>query len=141
MGVVLGEDKSPILSWGAGPAGTKSFAIVMEDPDALSPKPFIHWLAADIAPVLTRLPENVSKTPRPPALAGGIQGAGSTGVIGYYGPRPPASDPAHHYHFEVYALDTKLNLEPGFNRHALIKAMQGHVLAKGETVGTFKQEG
>lgn len=130
-----------MLMWGAPPSGTKSFAIVMEDPDALSPKPYVHWLAADISPVLTRLPEGVTKTPRPPMLAGGVQGTGNSGVLGYFGPKPPASDPAHRYHFEVYALDTKLNLPPGFTRHALLKAMQGHVLAKGETTGTFKKEG
>ena len=139
--VHLGEDKSPALNLGAPPAGTKSFALVMEDPDALSPKPFVHWLAADIAPVLTRIPENVPKSPRPPQLAGGVQGAGHSGIVGYYGPNPPATDPAHRYHFEVYALDTKLNLPPGFTRAALIKAMRGHVLAKGVTVGTYKKEG
>lgn len=136
-----GEDRSPFLIWGIAPAGTKSFAIVMEDPDSLSPKPFVHWLAADISPTLTGLKESVPKAPRPSELGGGVQGAGHAGVVGYFGPKPPASDPAHRYHFEVYALDAKLKLPPGFTRHALLKAMQGHVLAKGETVREFKKEG
>jgi Raf kinase inhibitor-like YbhB/YbcL family protein len=65
------------------------------------------------------------------------QGSNSHSQLGYFGPRPPAAQPPHHYHFQVFALDTRLNLPTGFNRHTLIKAMQGHVVAKGEIVGTF----
>ncbi|RYG63458.1 YbhB/YbcL family Raf kinase inhibitor-like protein, partial [bacterium] len=104
-----GEDRSPMLMWSAPPSGTKSFAIVMEDPDALSPKPTIHWLAADVSPVLTRLPEGVTNTPRPGRRPRASGGAGTSGTLGYFGPKPPATDPAHRYHFEVYALDTKLD--------------------------------
>jgi Raf kinase inhibitor-like YbhB/YbcL family protein len=73
-------------------------------------------------------------------LSGGIQGANQTGGIGYYGPKPPAADPAHRYHFQVFALDCLLDLPSGFNRSTLIAAMQGHVLARGEVVGTYDRK-
>jgi Raf kinase inhibitor-like YbhB/YbcL family protein len=66
-----------------------------------------------------------------------MQGRNSRGQVGYMGPRPPAGDPAHHYHFQVFALDTMLSLPPGAERDAVVTAMNGHVLARGETVGTF----
>jgi Raf kinase inhibitor-like YbhB/YbcL family protein len=66
------------------------------------------------------------------------QGTNSKSERGYFGPRPPVGDPAHHYHFQIFALDTSLDLPDGFNRHALLQAMHGHVLAEGELVGMFK---
>jgi Raf kinase inhibitor-like YbhB/YbcL family protein len=74
------------------------------------------------------------------AIAGAMQGAANTSAIGYYGPRPPAGDPPHHYHFQVFALDTTLKLNPGFNRQALLKAMKGHIIARGEVVGLFQRQ-
>jgi hypothetical protein len=66
------------------------------------------------------------------------QGSNSKSERGYFGPRPPAGDPPHPYHFQIFALDTTLDLPDGFNRHALLQAMRGHVLAEGELVGTFQ---
>jgi Raf kinase inhibitor-like YbhB/YbcL family protein len=69
-----------------------------------------------------------------------MQGANFTGKVGYYGPHPPAGDPPHHYHFQIFALDTVLQLPANFNRHALINAMKGHVLAKGDLVGVYQRK-
>lgn len=70
---------------------------------------------------------------------GVLQGATSRGSVGYYGPRPPVGDPPHHYHFQVMALDTVLDIAPGSDRDAVLKAAKGHVIAKGEVVGTYRQ--
>src|SRR5262245_30852636 len=132
-----GERFSPALEWSGAPDGTKSFAVLMEDPDAKSPKPYVHWLLYNVPGSTMRLDESVPAVMRLDDPSGALQGRNSRGQIGYMGPRPPAGDPPHHYHFQVFALDTIPNLPSGFNRHALLKAMQGHVLAKGDLVGTF----
>jgi Raf kinase inhibitor-like YbhB/YbcL family protein len=85
------------------------------------------------------VPEGVDPEYRPRRLSPALQGSNSKSEQGYFGPRPPPADPAHHYHFQVFALDTELDLPRGFNRHALLEAMKGHVLATGELVGTFQQ--
>jgi Raf kinase inhibitor-like YbhB/YbcL family protein len=124
------------LTWSGAPPGTKAYAIFMEDPDATSPLPFVHWLA--VAPSrVTQLPAGVPKIERDPSVPGASQGSNSRSLIGYFGPRPPAGQPPHHYHVQVIALDAQPVLPSGYNRHALLKAIEGHVLAWGETVGTF----
>ena len=126
---------SPEISWSNVPKNAKSVVLMMEDPDAAL-KPVTHWIVANIAPNLMGLPENVSKTEN---YNGAMQGANNTGKIGYYGPKPPREDPPHKYHFQVFALDTMLNLPSGFNRQALLDAMKGHVVAKGETIGMYQR--
>lgn len=128
-------DASPQISWSNVPKNAQSIVVMMEDPDALL-KPVTHWLAANIAPDVTSLPENLPKTE---TASGAMQGANQNGKIGYYGPQPPAGDKPHNYHFQVFALDTKLNLPSGYNRQALLDAMRGHVIAKGELVGTYQR--
>jgi Raf kinase inhibitor-like YbhB/YbcL family protein len=108
---------------------------MMEDPDAKSPLPFVHWLAV-VPAQITQLPTGVPPFERSDRYSA-KQGSNSRSKIGYFGPRPPAGDPPHAYHFQIFALDTAPNLPAAFNRHALLKSMQGHVLAKGELVGTF----
>jgi Raf kinase inhibitor-like YbhB/YbcL family protein len=92
----------------------------------------------NLPPNLRALPENVSKAFEPLRGQPARQGSNSKSERGYFGPRPPAGDPPHPYHFQIFALDTKLNLPDGFNRHALLQAMRGHVLAEGELVGMFQ---
>lgn len=133
------EDLSPAIGWGAPPPGTKSFALLMEDPDSVSAKPFVHWVAWNIPATRENLPEAVPTAPQLPALGMMRQGRNTRGSIGYFGPRPPVGDPPHHYHFQVFALDTVLDILPGSDRETLLAAMQGHVLTKGETVGTYAQ--
>jgi Raf kinase inhibitor-like YbhB/YbcL family protein len=133
-----GKGISPPLSWGRLPPGTRSVVLMMEDPDATSPLPFVHWIAIGSAE-LTQLPEGIAPLERPREAGRLVQGSNSRSRFGYFGPRPPAGEPPHRYHFQIFALDTSLQLPSGFNRHALLKAMQGHVLAKGTLVGTFQK--
>jgi Raf kinase inhibitor-like YbhB/YbcL family protein len=132
-----GEKFSPPLAWSGAPASTKSFAVIAEDPDAKPVTPFVHWLVYNLPASVTRLHESVPPAPRLDDPANALQGRNSRGQVGYMGPRPPAGDPPHHYHFEVFALDATLSVDPGADREALMKAMAGHVIGTGETVGTF----
>jgi Raf kinase inhibitor-like YbhB/YbcL family protein len=134
-----GKNQSPTLRWSKAPRGTKSFVLMMEDPDALNPKPFAHWLVANISPKQTMLRGGLGEGDRLPQIPGAMQGAGHTGKVGYFGPKPPADGLAHHYHFQIFALNTRLKLPSGFNRQALLDAMRGHVIAKGEIVGQYKR--
>ncbi|RYG24952.1 YbhB/YbcL family Raf kinase inhibitor-like protein [bacterium] len=147
-----GRSKSPAISLGDLPPGTKTLAVIMEDPDATAPKPFVHWLMADLT-LTKEIPANVlpgdetafgvTSQPTPNTMIstivryGGVQGGNSHGTVAYYGPKPPVGDSPHRYHFTVYALDAKLGLKPGFNRVGLLKAMQGHVLGQGTTIARF----
>jgi Raf kinase inhibitor-like YbhB/YbcL family protein len=133
-----GQKVSPPLQWTGVPPAAKSLAIVMEDPDAQDPKPFVHWLLYNLAPSIQKIPEAVSSAPRLKDLEGALQGRTSRGNVGYFGPKPPKLDPPHHYHFEVFALDAMLPLDPSAGRDVLLNAMTGHVLAAGEFVATFK---
>lgn len=134
-----GKGISPQLSWSEPPPRTRSLVLMMEDPDAVAPLPFVHWLAINIPPQLKSLPSGVPTAFQPWRGRPLRQGTNSISERGYYGPRPPAGDPPHRYHFQVFALDTTLALPDGFNRHALLEAMQGHVLASGELVGTYQE--
>jgi Raf kinase inhibitor-like YbhB/YbcL family protein len=133
------QDTSFPLTWTAGPANTQSYALIMEDPDSKSPPlPVIHWIAWDIPANVTSLHEAVAKTDRLADVAGMRQGPNQSGAIGFKGMRPPQGDPPHHYHVQVFALDTKLSdLRVGSTRDDLVRSMQGHVLAKGELIGLF----
>jgi Raf kinase inhibitor-like YbhB/YbcL family protein len=133
-----GQKVSPALRWSGVPAGVKSLALVMEDPDAQSPRPFVHWMVYNLPPSIQMLNEAISSAPRLKQLDGALQGRTSRGNIGYFGPRPPKTDPPHHYHFQLFALDVMLPLDPGVSREQLLHAMESHVLAAGELVGTFK---
>lgn len=133
-----GKGISPPLKWSSLPAKTRSLVLMMEDPDAISPLPFVHWTAINLPPDLRGLPEDVRKVFMPLDRQSVRQGTNSKSERGYFGPRPPVGDPPHRYHFQLFALDTRLDLPDGFNRQALLKAMQGHVLAEGELVGTFQ---
>lgn len=128
---------SPDLYWTGVPAGAKSLVLIMDDPVARSPKPANHWLIANIAPSTRSLPLNV----KPDAMvAGGMQGGNLLGETAYFGPRPPADGLKHEYHLQVFALDRKLDLAPGYNRIALFDAMaKGKVLAKGQIIGKYER--
>lgn len=128
-----GQDLSPPLSWSDVPEGTKSLVLICDDPDA--PRgTFVHWVVYNIPPSASRLPEGI---PAEPSLEDGtLQGINHFGKIGYGGPCPPPG-PAHRYFFKLYALDTTLELPPGATKEQVLKAMEGHILAKAELVGTF----
>jgi Raf kinase inhibitor-like YbhB/YbcL family protein len=132
-----GENVSPELSWSGAPEGTQSFVIMMEDPDAAKPKPFVHWIAYNIPKDVEFLREGLPTDPKL-RVPGMLQGQNSAGASGYFGPKPPDDKP-HHYHFQIFALDAELELDPGKDRKAIMDAMQGHVLASGEIVGIFQK--
>jgi Raf kinase inhibitor-like YbhB/YbcL family protein len=127
-------DISPELSWGAPPEGTLSFALIAFDRDSPFGFKFTHWVLYDIAPEKRELSENVLKEAQLPD--GSRQGPNDYERIGYVGPCPPRG--IHHYVFTIYALDSKLNVPPGASQKQVLKAMKGHILAKGELVGSFQ---
>jgi len=137
--VAEGDDVSPALSWNAGPEGTRSYVVIMEDPDAPTASPFVHWLLYDIPKGTTELSPGVPGMPRLPQLEGALQGQNDRGTLGYYGPRPPKGDDSHRYHFHVFALDSKLNLPFGVERTRLLESMRDKVLASGTLVGTYQR--
>ncbi len=127
-----GDDVSPALSWEGAPENTKSFALIMDDPDAPG-KTFVHWVYLDIPAGTTSLPEHIPNAERP--SPGGIQGRNDFRKIGYGGPCPPGGE--HRYFFKLYALDTTLALNPGATKSDVLKAAEGHVLAQGELIGKY----
>ena len=131
------KNVSPDLRWAGVPRNAKSIVLMMEDPDSLSPKPFPHWLVANISPRATRLKSGLPNSER--LSQGAFQGSNATSSTGYFGPKPPADGIAHRYTFQVFALNQRLNLPSGYNRQALIDAMKGKVLAKGRIVGMYKR--
>lgn len=130
---------SPAMSW-SPVEGAKSYAVICEDPDAKPITPFVHWLAWNIPATVTALPEGLQEQARLTEPDGLLQGATSRGSVGYFGPRPPVGDTPHRYHFQVFALDTLVDAPPGADRDTFLAAMQGHVLASGETVGRYAQQ-
>jgi Raf kinase inhibitor-like YbhB/YbcL family protein len=118
-----GDDISPPLAWNHAPAGTRSFALVCDDPDAPAGT-WVHWVVYNIPADTTSLPEAFSAGKKIPS--GAVQGTNSWQRLGYGGPMPPSG--THRYFFKIYALDTVLQLEPGQTQKALLEAMEGHVL-------------
>jgi Raf kinase inhibitor-like YbhB/YbcL family protein len=139
-----GEEASPALSWSGAPEGTASFVLMMHDVDtAIQPgnDDMLHWMLWNIPPTVTSLPEHV---PVAPQLEDGTRQISATGPY-YRGPGAAASGPAHHYVFELFALDTMLEVpavgaSPPATRAAIEAAMANHVRAKAALVGLFKRE-
>lgn len=137
-----GEQVSPALNWTNVPPGTVSFVLHMRDPDVARNKGTedqVHWVLWNIPGAATGLPEGV---PKGEQLPDGSQQISASGPV-YRGPGAPATGPMHHYTFELFALDTKLDVKPGADawetRAAVYKAMQGHVLGKAVYVGLFRR--
>jgi Raf kinase inhibitor-like YbhB/YbcL family protein len=127
-----GEDIAPSLSWSAVPAQTKSIAVCVVDTDA--PRgDWWHWVLYGLDAKTTELKEG---TPKTPAAVGASQGVNDFGKTGYNGPSPPKGK-VHHYYFRVFALDKMLSAKPGLDKVAFEKAIAGHILARGEAVGTY----
>ncbi len=127
-----GKDKSPALAWTEPPAGTQSFALIVDDPDAPG-TPWVHWVIFNIPATARGLNEGL---PGDAQLSNGsLQARTSGGATGYHGPCPPSG--THHYFFKLYALDTTLSLANDANKDTLLAAMLGHMLANAELMGTF----
>jgi len=130
-----GEDYSPALTWTDVPQSAKTLALIVDDPDA--PRgTFVHWVVYNLPASVRHLDENVAKEPT--IAGGGNQGRNGFRRFGYGGPCPPPG-PTHHYHFRLYALDSSLNMGPGATAAQVQAAIQGHVLATAELVGTYKR--
>jgi len=129
-----GQDISPPLSWSDVPDNTQSLALISDDPDAPMGT-WVHWVVYNVPPDVTSLPENV---PAKEELKGGLQGTNDFKKIGYGGPCPPGG--THRYFFKLYALDTKLDLEPGATKAEVEKAMDGHILAQAELIGRYQRQ-
>lgn len=131
-----GDDVSPPLAWSGVPAGTRSLALVIDDPDAPDParpkRVWVHWVVLDIPPTVTALAEGAS-TALP---AGARTGTNDWGKTTYGGPCPPIG--RHRYFHKLYALDTVLGLQAP-TKAALEAAMAGHVLARAQLVGTYQK--
>ncbi len=132
-----GTDPSPQLKWADRPAGTKSFAIIMDDPDA-PPGTWVHWIIYDIPADTKGLVVGVPKKEKLDngAKQGLVWGVNDFSRVGYYGPCPPPGTP-HRYYFKLYALDTLLNLPPKATKPDLEKAMKEHVLAEAQLMGKY----
>jgi Raf kinase inhibitor-like YbhB/YbcL family protein len=130
-----GEDLSPPLSWRGAPEGTKSFALIVEDPDAPGGT-FIHWVIYNLPAALTELSEGVPVSKR--LEDGSLQGINDFRTIGYRGPCPPPGRP-HRYFFILRALDRELALPAGATKAQLEKEMRGHVLGEAKLMGTYSR--
>ncbi len=132
-----GADVSPPLTWKDAPAGTKSFALIMDDPDA-PPGNWVHWVIYNVPGDSKGLEERVPRNESLPngAKQGACWGVSDFSRVGYFGPCPPPGKP-HGYFFDIFALDTTLNLPPKATRFDLQKAIMGHVLGEAKMMGTY----
>lgn len=129
-----GEDVSPPLAWTSVPEGTKSLALICDDPDAPMGT-WVHWVLFNLPANIKELPENVP--PQETLENGAKHGITDFRRIGYGGPCPPSG--THRYYFKLYALDTELDLEAGITKAELLEAMEGHILAEGRLMGKYKR--
>ncbi|HIC84701.1 MAG TPA: YbhB/YbcL family Raf kinase inhibitor-like protein [Desulfobacterales bacterium] len=129
-----GEDISPPLSWEGVPEGTKSIAIICDDPDAPMGT-WVHWVLFNLPPGTNTLPEAVP--PEAVLENGARHGINDFRKLGYGGPCPPGG--THRYYFKIYALDIVLGLQSGASKADLLKAMEGHVLSEGQIMGRYKR--
>ncbi len=143
---VEGQDISPPLAWSAPPAGTKSFAIICDDPDAPSarhpgPEPWVHWVIFNIPGEMSEIPPKVGQDREPGEISGARQGRNSwpENNIGYRGPAPPHGSGPHRYVFRLYALDLVLSLPAGATKAQLLTAMERHILAEGQLIGIYER--
>jgi len=129
-----GEDISPPLQWDAVPEGTKSIALISDDPDAPMGT-WVHWVLFNLPVDARELKENIPPDKTLPN--GAKQGTSDFGRIGYGGPCPPGG--THRYFFKIYALDTELNLQAGARKRDLLKEMEGHIVGQGQLMGKYKR--
>ena len=138
-----GDNLSPNLEWKHLPSGTRDIVVIVEDPDAPLPKPFVHAIVYNLYPPMTEIPEGaipntaniLENALEPPFHAG----KNTFGRMVYLGPAPIPGHGVHHYYFQVFALDSGLTFRQPPNRKDIIREMGGHVLAKGFLVGTYER--
>ena len=130
-----GENMPPPLAWARGPAGTQSYVVLAEDSGVNRAEPIVHWIVYNIPGSARNL---TLEEPLEGALPNGaMQGKNAMGKLSYVGPKPPAGQ-THPYHFQVFALSTRLDLDPAnADRAAVLNAMKGRVVASGDVVGNY----
>jgi Raf kinase inhibitor-like YbhB/YbcL family protein len=128
-----GQDISPEISWADAPKETKSFVLVLHDPDAPRANGFYHWVMYNIPPRVERIPENAPKHATLPGL--GLQGKNDAGKTGYMGPCPPSG--THRYFFRLYSLRESLDLKPGADYKDVLSAIEGKIIEQTELMGTY----
>ena len=129
-----GASVSPPLSWTAGPQGTKSYVLIVDDPDA--PRGvFTHWVIFNIPFSVNKLDENIPKNATVEGV--GVQGVNGARNTGYTGPCPPSG--THHYIFTLYAVDTVLDIAPKSTKDQVLDAMKGHVIATSVLIGLYSK--
>jgi Raf kinase inhibitor-like YbhB/YbcL family protein len=143
---VDGADQSPPLAWNGVPDGTRSLALICEDPDAPSPKhpgpePWIHWVIYNIPAELPGLPSGISRTHESDKIPGAKQGINSwsNDNVGYRGPAPPPRSGPHRYFFKLYALDRCLDMKAGATKKQLLDAMASYILAEAQLIGIYER--
>jgi Raf kinase inhibitor-like YbhB/YbcL family protein len=129
-----GVNISPPLQWSGLPAAAKTFALIVDDPDAPA-KTWVHWVVYDLPANATQLTENIGQAKT--LGSGGKQGTNDFKRIGYGGPCPPSG--THRYFFKLYAVDIETSLPPGATNDELLKTIEGHVVAQGEIIGKYKR--
>jgi Raf kinase inhibitor-like YbhB/YbcL family protein len=133
-----GDDTAPALVWSGAPAGTKSFALIVDDPDAPDPRApkttWVHWVLYNLPPTTSTLPEAATAADLPPGTQEGIN---DFGTAGFRGPCPPTG--RHRYFHKLYALDTVLADLGKAKKADVEKAMRGHVIGEAQLVGTYEK--
>ena len=133
-----GDDRSPPLAWSGTPEGTRSFALIVDDPDAPDPaapkRTHVHWVLYNLPPTAASLADGASSNALP---SGAVEGTNDWKRPNFGGPCPPVG--RHRYFFKMYALDKMLAVDKPLDKAALLVAMQGHVLAQAELMGTYQK--
>jgi Raf kinase inhibitor-like YbhB/YbcL family protein len=131
------DNLSPTLSW-TRLLDAAAFAIVVQDPDAPSELPYLHWLIWNIPGELSSLPPGLPQRARLDHPKGAVQGRNAKGGIGYFGPRPPPGHGPHHYHFQLFALDKLLPAEPDMPLTELQNVLKGNTIAEADLVAIYE---
>jgi Raf kinase inhibitor-like YbhB/YbcL family protein len=132
-----GEDLSPPLSWTGLPPRAVRLTLIVDDPDAPTSRPWVHWVIYNLPADEQGLVEGIPPVARPPSPAGAVQGKNSWGSVGYRGPAPPKGHGTHHYSFRLYALNEALDLPDGLDKDGVLAEIRGHLVAEAELTGTY----
>lgn len=135
-----GDATSPPLAW-SGMLEAETYALIVEDPDAPREDPAVHWMVWNIPGELNALPAHVEPGPHPSSVPGAVQGRNLRGEHDWLGMAPPPGHGPHHYHFQLFALDRRLDLPPETPLSTLVNVLKGCAIAKGELVGRYQASG
>ena len=136
-----GNNSSPPLRWEEVPEAAAELVLIVDDPDAPSEQPFVHWVVYKIPADTEGMPASVPHEEQLVSPPGALQGLNdfSRNSLGYGGPAPPRGHGVHQYNFTLYAIDEPLDLGPGMTKDAVLEAMAGHVLEQAHYVGTYER--